>query len=61
MPTLSTKELSYLNEKLNAEQVLIKKCHAWADQCTDQQLCAKYQTIAGKHQKHYDTLLGHLN
>ena len=61
MPTLTTKELSYLNDLLSKEQVLARKCHTWSEQCMDPQLKTKCNMIADKHQNNFDTLMGYLS
>ena len=61
MPTnLTTKELTALEETLGAEQVLVKKYRTMASQCNDAGLKSRLESIAGRHQRHYDTLISHL-
>lgn len=55
--TLTAKELSAIEDQLNGEKLLVSKCKAYAQQCSDPQLKQKCETLAGKHQTHYDTLL----
>ncbi|GHU96465.1 hypothetical protein FACS1894208_11100 [Clostridia bacterium] len=61
MANLTTKELTALEDQLGIEQTLIKKYGAMATQCTDPALQTKLASIAGRHKKHYTTLVGHLN
>ncbi len=60
MANLTTKELTALEEQLGSEQVLIKKYRTMANQCTDAGIKSHLETIAGRHQQHYDTLVNHL-
>ena len=57
---LTDKELTSLEDQLNAEQVLIKKYRAYAGDCSDATLKAKCNTIADKRQQHFNTLMGYL-
>lgn len=61
MPTLTTKELSALEDQLNGEQLLVKKFKTFASHCNDPQLKAKCNQIADKHQQHFNILMNHLN
>lgn len=61
MATLTTKELSAIEDQLSMEQTLIKKFNAYATMSTDPQIKAKCQQIAQKHQQHYNMLMNHLN
>ncbi|MDR1735380.1 MAG: spore coat protein [Oscillospiraceae bacterium] len=60
MAKLTTKELTALDESLNQEQVIIKKYHTMAGQCGDTKLKSQLESIATRHQKHYNTLISHL-
>ena len=55
MANLTTKELTALDE-----QVLVKKYQAMACRGTDSKVQGDLRSIADKHQKHCDTLLGFL-
>jgi hypothetical protein len=57
MASLTTKELSSIEDQLNIEQVLIKKFNMYANQISDPQLRSKCQDYASRHQQHYNTLL----
>lgn len=61
MATLTSKELTAIEDQLAAEQNLIKKYSMYAQTSQDQQIKSTCECIANKHQNHYDTLMGHLN
>ena len=61
MANLTSKELTSLQEQLGSEQVLIKKFKAYANACSDQELKAKCEEVAAKHEEHYCRLLNQLN
>lgn len=61
MANLSEKELSFLEDQLNAEQLLIKKFKAIAAEASDQEIKTCCDQIACKHQQHFDTMMGFLN
>ena len=60
MATLTTKELTALEEQLGAEQVLIKKYRTMASSSNDTAIKTRYESIASRHQQHYDTLVNYL-
>ena len=60
MTNLSQKELTALEETLGFEQVLVKKYTTISEQCTDPVIKSRMTQIAGKHQQHYDKLIGYL-
>lgn len=60
MANLTSKELTGLEEQLNAESILIKKNQTYAELSSDPQIKSKCEQIAAKHQMHYNTLLQHL-
>ncbi len=60
MPNITAKELEALEDQLNTEQMLVKKCHTYAGQCTDPQLRAKCEQMAARHQDHFNRLMTHL-
>lgn len=60
MANLTTKELSALEDQLGLEQVLVKKYTSEATQCSDTALRNHFESIAQKHQQHFDTLTGYL-
>ena len=61
MSELTTKELSALEDELSAEQLLVKKYQTYAKLLCDPQLQNKCEQLAGKHQQHFNSLMGHLN
>ena len=60
MANLTTKELGALDEQLGQEQVYIKKYRTMASQCQDAALKSRLESIAARHQKHYNTLINFL-
>ena len=54
MPNLTAKELGAL------EQLLIKKYKSYAALATDPQIKTQCEQIAGRHQNHFDRLMGFL-
>ena len=61
MANLTSKELSSLEDKLGAELLLVKKYKSYASLTSDPQIKTQYEQIAGKHQNHFDRLMGFLN
>ena len=61
MATLTAKELSALEDQLNAEQLLVKKYKSYATLATDPQIETQCEQIAGRHQNHFNKLMGFLN
>ena len=61
MANLSEKELSYLEDQLSAEQLLIKKFKALSAEASDAEIKTCCDQIANKHQQHFDTMMGFLN
>ena len=53
---LTTKKQSSVEERLDYEQLLIKKYRAFSDLCSDAGLKLKCGKIADRHQQHYDAL-----
>jgi rubrerythrin len=58
---LTAKELTAIEDQLNGEKLLVTKYKAYAQMCDDQQLRQTCDSIACKHQQHYDRLLSFLN
>jgi hypothetical protein len=58
---LTSRELSYLEDNLDAELLLVKKFTTFAEQCQDSTLKNTCLKIADKHAGHYDKLLQYLN
>lgn len=61
MPNLTEKELTALEEQLNAEQVLSLKYKMYASQVSDPQIKSKCDQMSAQHQNHYNLLLGSLS
>ncbi|CAB1253250.1 Spore coat protein [Ruminococcaceae bacterium BL-6] len=59
--TLTSKELSAIEDQLSGEQLLVTKLRAYSQSCTDPVLKGQCESIAQQHQKHYDKLLSFLN
>ena len=51
MANLTSKELSAIEDQLNAEQCLIKKYKLYAQNASDPQIKTKCEQIAAKHQE----------
>lgn len=58
---ITAKELSAIEDQLNGEKLLVTKLKAYSQMCDDQQLKQKCETMASKHQNHYDRLLSYLS
>lgn len=58
---MTTKELSYVNDLLNAEQIAIKKYRDYSQNCNDQQIQQMCNQLASQHQKHFNQILQQLN
>lgn len=61
MANLTEKELSFLEDQLNSESLLVKKFRAVAENSTDPALRGKFEQIAAKHKEHFDRLMTYLN
>lgn len=57
---LTEKELSAIEDQLSGEKLLISKCKAYSQMCTDSEIKQKCDSIAKQHQAHYDKLLSFL-
>jgi hypothetical protein len=58
---LTEKELTAIEDELGTEKLLVTKIKAYSQMCTDPELKQKCDSIASKHQTHYDKLLSFLN
>lgn len=56
MNQLSEKELSFINDSLSEEELLVKKFKMLADTATDAKVKEKMQDISDKHQGHYNAI-----
>ena len=61
MAQITEKELSAIQDQLTSEQTLVTKLKAYSQMCSDQELKQKCDSIAQKHQAHYDRLMSFLN
>ena len=57
MSSLTSKELSALEDQMNHEQTLVKKYQAMACLCNDTKMAEDLNGYAAKHQQHFNTLL----
>lgn len=60
MSNLSEKELSALGDLLSYEELLVKKYNNLADNTQDQEVKTRFQSIAKKHQEHFNKLYSQL-
>lgn len=60
MANISTKELSALEDQLNHENLLVKKYQTAAQLTSDPALKTKFESIATKHQDHFNRLYTYL-
>ena len=56
MAVITTKELTALDDELGKEQNLIAKFKNYAETTNDTKLKNRYESIAQKHQTHFDVL-----
>ncbi len=61
MANLTSKELSAIEDQLTLEQLLIQKYKQAASQASDPAIQSKCESIATKHQEHFQKLMSHLN
>jgi len=60
MASLTSKELTALEDQLAMEQNIISKYKMYSHTAVDSEIKDKCNCIANKHQKHYDTLVSQL-
>lgn len=58
--SITSKELSWLEDQLGLEELLIKKYRMAESMATDEAIRAKMKNTADRHQQHFNKLLGHL-
>ncbi|MBE6592046.1 MAG: spore coat protein [Ruminococcaceae bacterium] len=56
MTQLTGKELTAINEQLEAEKVVIAKYRMYANNVQDTELKTRFEAIASRHCQHYDKL-----
>ena len=61
MSNLSEKELSAINELLCEEELLVKKFQMFSQQTSDVEIKKEFESIANKHQGHFNKLYSQLN
>lgn len=61
MSTLTEKELSTIKDLLSAEELLVKKFKMLADHAEKPELKRQMESIAEKHQGHFNELYGKLS
>lgn len=61
MANLTAKELSFLEDQLSMEQLMVKKFKSIAAQSDDPQIKSKCEQIAAKHSEHYSRMMSFLN
>lgn len=57
---LTERELTAIEDQLNGEKLLITKFKAYSQMCSDSAIKQKCDSIANRHQGHYDKLLSFL-
>ena len=60
MSELSEKELSFLNDLLTEEELLVNKYQMLAQHSSDDEIKNKYMEISNKHQEHFNSLFSQL-
>jgi len=60
MASLTSKELTAIEDQLTIEQNVISKFKMYSSTAVDSVIKDKCECIAQKHQKHYDTLISQL-
>lgn len=58
---VTVKDSLYLTDMLSWNLIAIKKAHFFATQCTDSQVINALTRCGQMHQRHYDTILSHLD
>ena len=58
---LTCKELSFIEDMMGLEQVMIEKYKAAESMTQDEILLTKMKSAADRHGQHFQKLMGHLN
>lgn len=58
---LTSKELSFIEDMMGLEQLMVEKYKAAENMTQDEMLRSKMKNAADRHQQHYNKLMGHLN
>jgi len=61
MASLTSKELTAIEDQLTMEQNIVSKFRMYAQMATDSDIKNKCECMADKHQQHYNTLASLLN
>jgi hypothetical protein len=61
VPKLSKKELLYIKDQLDAEQLMINKLKQYGADISDPELKNMCADMVKVHKNHYNTLVKHLN
>lgn len=60
MLDITAKELNAIEEQLNYEQLIVKKCKYYANICQDAQVKTICEQIAAQHISHFEKLINYL-
>jgi hypothetical protein len=58
---ISTKDSMYLTDMMSWNLLAMKKAHFFAEQCQDPELKAIMDRCGQMHQRHYTSILNHMN
>ncbi len=58
---LTSKELSWIEDQLNLEQLMVKKYKAAEMAASDEAVRTRMKNAADRHEQHFAKLMGHLN
>ncbi len=58
---ISSKDAMYLTDMLSWNLLSMKKAHFYAEHCQDQELKTAFDRCGQMHQRHYESILTHLN
>lgn len=57
---VTTKDQLYISDMLSWNLLAMKKCHFFAQQCTDPEIKSVIEKAGQMHQQHYQRILNHL-
>lgn len=60
-PVITTKDHLYITDILSWNLLAMKKANHWAAECHDQEVMSAIEQAGQMHQRHYETILSHLN
>ncbi len=58
---LTSKELSWIEDQMNLEQIMIKKYASLESMATDSVVKMQIKNAADRHKQHFNKLMEHLN